>query len=288
MNKNIFPFLAIIMILLYLLSFVIEIKNNSVNFIRTAILNPSKADLLTDFELQQNDNFLKFYKLNGIWFCEKNNISYPTDQNQVNKFINNLKKCIKMYKISYNNDDFVLHFNNNSFISLTFLLSDFEKSKTEILFGPCDFSNTKRIIKIMSSDSYFKTEDIFGSFLSADINFWIDPYIIPASFSEKKEAKEISRVVFVTDVLSKAIESSNDYAVSRLKLLRHGKIFTGNLEELKKTGIIKIEYDYGDGLCIHVFDDGNGGFVLNYQNDLFNYSVCISEWTFLNLNKLFD
>lgn len=80
MNKNIFPFLAIIMILLYLLSFVIEIKNNSVNFIRTAILNPSKADLLTDFELQQNDNFLKFYKLNGIWFCEKNNISYPTDQ----------------------------------------------------------------------------------------------------------------------------------------------------------------------------------------------------------------
>ena len=162
------------------------------------------------------------------------------------------------------------------------------KSKTEILFGPCDFSNTKRIIKIMSSDSYFKTEDIFGSFLSADINFWIDPYIIPASFSEKKEDKEISRVVFVTDVLSKAIESSNDYAVSRLKLLRHGKTFTGNLEELKKIGIIKIEYDYGDGLCIHVFDDGNGGFVLSYQNDLFNYSVCISEWTFLNLNKLFD
>ena len=63
MNKNIFPFLAIIMILLYLLSFVIEIKNNSVNFIRTAILNPSKVDLLTDFELRQNDNFLKFYKI---------------------------------------------------------------------------------------------------------------------------------------------------------------------------------------------------------------------------------
>ena len=60
MNKIFFPFLAIIMILLYLLSFVIEIKNNSVNFITTAILNPSKADLLTDFELQQNENFLKF------------------------------------------------------------------------------------------------------------------------------------------------------------------------------------------------------------------------------------
>ena len=129
MNKNIFPFLAIIMILLYLLSFVIEIKNNSVNFIRTAILNPSKADLLTDFELQQNENFLKFYKLNGIWFCEKNNISYPADQNQVNKFINNLKKCIKMYKISYSNDDFILPFNINSFVSLTYLLSDVEKSK---------------------------------------------------------------------------------------------------------------------------------------------------------------
>ena len=104
----------------------------------------------------------------------------------------------------------------------------------------------------------------------------------------KNEATQKLKEEFGSSVLSKAIESSNDYAVSRLKLLRHGKIFTGNLEELKKTGIIKIEYDYGDGLCIHVFDDGNGGFVLNYQNDLFNYSVCISEWTFLNLIKLFD
>lgn len=293
MSKNVFSVLAGLMIFLYLMSFAIELKNNSVTFIKTAIINPSKAELLKDFNIAQNGNSLKFRKENGIWFCVENDVEYPVEQNQVENFIKSLKNIIKMYKIVYNSDYNSLHFAIKSYFSFSYSFQDDTDANTEIFFGPCDFSNTKRIVKIPSLNSYFKTEDVFGNFLSTDLNFWIDPYFIPKSLFQIGEGKntesEISRIIYVTENQSKVLEKNSDpEAMKKMLSLRHGKIFSGNHEELKKIGMIRVESDYAEKLDIHVLEDGKGDFVLNYKNDFFDYSVCVSEWTFSNLSRLFS
>lgn len=287
-NKYFLPSLTIFLIVIYILSFIMERKNNRIPFIKSSFIT-SNIELLDSIEMNDAGKKISFKKKNDLWFAENEEGQFPIEQKQFESFIMILKNIRNMYKYSYTNDNKFIHlFNSSTLFKIDFLFSD--NSFSSLDFGSKDFSGTGILFKHDNDEKkYFKTSDEITNFFNVSSSFWCDPYVVPHSIFASDYSEKISSVRFSTGDASGIIHKENNLdSFTKILSLRHGLFYNGKFESLKKTGILRIDSDYYDSIEILIFELPGEGKVLKYNHsDDFDYAVCISDWTYDNLLSLF-
>ena len=168
-------------------------------------------------------------------------------------------------------------------------------SKNEFLFGNSDFSGLNRFVffkefndsqlnnKILKTD--FNIDELFHT----ETRFWIDPYLIPKSFT--LSPFEIARIevscnsktynIFPGD--KKNLDGTETEIISKLLDLRHGQVL--NAKNKNESVIsLKVELSGGDVFSVLIKPYSKTDYSVEYitdsKNDKYNYSVLISNWTF--------
>lgn len=296
-NKS-FIFL-IILLILYILSFVSEIKRNSPKPVKTALMNKKYEESLSSFNFTSGDTQLYFKKKNGVWFVNTKDIPalyVPADTQKVNSFIKDLTKVISLYKISDKksaNSSF--QFENPNAITLNY-------ENFSIFFGNYDFSQTYRYLTTSSSETVYQINTELDKYLTTSILAWSEPYIISRQFINI--STDTIQSIEIHDLAGKFLKhkpSDDDYkdTVFALMELRNGGVLSDVDEQNLSSDFdrlslsLKIECGDTSEIFINIYKtDYESEYVIKTEyksafdkNDNVIYEK-ISSWTYNRIKEI--
>ncbi|MCR5495495.1 MAG: DUF4340 domain-containing protein [Treponema sp.] len=286
-QKILLEIICIFLIILYGLSFSFNSKDEKLPYVKTAFINPDKISQLKNISIiSSGGENITFVYEDGIWkssnfFADGSKCTFPIIQSQFIKFLDTIKNVRRLYKIVYNNDKNIKHFDTEFTIFYQFT----DGRETSFAIGKKDFSKTMRYIQLNDEkNSIYKTEADFEIYLSSLSSFWYDPYIIPRNLKNSLNEEDLSAILY-TDNYKTLQLSSEKY--SSILQLRHGHLCS-QPEKENYEGKLKIITSGGKELIIDIYTLNEEEKVLSYQIDKsFSYSVKISNWTYKNIRELF-
>lgn len=284
MKDKILFFSAILLAMLFPLSFLLEKKQNSIETYETAFLNPKNENEIEKITLQKIDSTLVLENNNGFFTGGNTEKTYvfPADQKSVKNLVSALKKIRKISKsessgenLNQKNFDFRISYTLKNGIT------------TEILFGKTDITETKRFVKIPGKNEIFKIESDFEPFLTTSADFWVCPEIVWKPGHEIIHADEIQKISLIENGRRKTlVPSSKDFLkkAETLLSLRHGKLCP-EIEFTENPVILEVEFEKNI-FSVKIVPSAED-FVLVYKNESSNYAAEISGWTFSRLKEIF-
>ena len=265
-TKLILYFTLILLVILYLFSFLNFEEKKYNKYVETAFLNSKYLNTIDEITIKKNKDEFSLLKKNNVWIGKKYNNEFPVEQKLVEKSLNNLIKIRKMYKISDNINTYS-SFNLDSSSCFEILCKNSDKIFTQFYVGKSDFSNSKRFV------------------LQLETRFWNDPYIIPQNLYETSE-NVIQKISASTK--SESVSFSNKEVNSsdfKLLELRHGEITSetcNNQTEL----LMNVEYSNGKVLVLKFVPYTQDSYIIFYSDDkTWKYSAFVSSWTY---NRILD
>lgn len=184
-------------------------KKNSVNSIKSALVNPSYSENIEKIIVQSSQEILVLKSEGKWWSCENRGIKTFADKKTVSNFIKNLSKIRNMYKISDSlNGRIGLGLTEGSAQIVTVVGSN-GKILSKLYFGASDSLSSRITVAAEKGKICYETEDDFSAYLKTDVNFWS----IPEIFFAIKNPSNLKL-------------SSAD--LHTLLSLRHGKIYGAN------------------------------------------------------------
>lgn len=284
MKDKILVCAAVVLALIFPLSFLAEKKTNSLKTYETAFLNPKNENQIQKIEIESAGSNILLENRNGFFTGSNPEKTYvfPAEQKTVKNFISALKKVRKISKIE--DSGAILNDKNFSF-KISYTLKD--GSSTSILIGKTDITETKRFIIIPGNSGVFKTESDFEPFLTTSADFWVCPEIV-WNFSEKTESEEIQKISWKKDGKTAVlIPSAKDFLKNAdlILSLRHGKL--APVQDFdKNSDFLEIEFNSGE-FSVRIVPAAED-FILVYKNSGMNYAAEISGWTYGRINEIFS
>lgn len=284
MKDKILVCAAVVLALIFPLSFLAEKKTNSLKTYETAFLNPKNENQIQKIEIESAGSNILLEDRNGFFTGSNPEKTYvfPAEQKTVKNFISALKKVRKISKIE--DSGAILNDKNYSF-KISYTLKN--GSSTSILIGKTDITETKRFIIIPGNSGVFKTESDFEPFLTTSADFWVCPEIV-WNFSEKTESEEIQKISWKKDGKTAVfIPSAKDFLKNAdlILSLRHGKLApVQDFDE--NSDFLEIEFTSGE-FSVRIVP-GAEDFILVYKNSGMNYAAEISGWTYGRINEIFS
>ncbi len=293
MKNKILLFLAVILIVLFPLSFFIEKKANGIKTYETAFLNPKNTESILKISIFDKESKIELSLQNDIWsgtFLENDSSEktvFLAEQQTVKNFIKNLSSVRKLYVSSENQK--ILN-NSNWIFKVSYELKD--GKITEILFGKNDISKTKRFLKLPEKKEIYKTEANFESFLTTNPDFWIYPDFVPLVNGKKLEVQNIQKLSFVHNrKRTTLIPSTEDFSkkAETLLSLRHGKLSSSAFSKIQ-SDTLEIEADENKTIYIKIQpkDESKEDFLVQYEFNENYYVTEISAWTYNRILEIFD
>lgn len=277
---------AVASILLFIFSLFDSIIFSGEKSTKTAFLNPSAKDRVVSLALFDNGVITELFFENSVWKGKCGNMIFPVEQKQAEAFIDSLSKIRKVtesssFKKNQKNETFLISYSDDS------------GKTTTIHFGKEDFSGTQRYYWLETNEKLFRTQNDFDRFLQSDPRIWYDPYLIPKNIAPNDLENELlSATLFINEKQEILKDSDSKEKLNKLSELRHGQLFFGNTESLKKAG--KLTAVKADKTLVNLDfydlqDDESSGKILVYSiKGAWNYTVQISEWTFKTICSLFN
>ena len=288
MKKFILPLAAFFLILFYALSFVDFSKQGEKKF-------SFSSSEISEIEISRGKSSLTIFNSSGVFKGVSDYIIFPVETNIIEKVLEKLSQKRTATEIydSEKKEKSVFGIDENLSYCVKILNSD--GSKNEFLFGNSDFSGLNRFVffkefndsqlnnKILKTD--FNIDELFHT----ETRFWIDPYLIPKSFTQSPF--EIARIevscnsktynIFPGD--KKNLDGTETEIISKLLDLRHGQVL--NAKNKNESVIsLKVELSGGDVFSVLIKPYSKTDYSVEYitdsKNDKYNYSVLISNWTF--------
>lgn len=172
--------LSILLLILYLLSFLSDMKKNKQKPVKTALVNKKYETTLSDFNFQTDNSNLFFKKIDDVWFINQSDDEnfLPADSKKVQNFIQELIKVVNLYKISDNFDK------SNPFFFDSKDTFTINYDKFSIFFGNYDYSQSFRYVATNSSSTIYQIESKLDKYLTTSLLAWSEPYIISRQFIE--------------------------------------------------------------------------------------------------------
>lgn len=284
MKDKILVCAAVILALIFPLSFLAEKKTNSLKTYETAFLNPKNENQIQKIEIESAGSNILLENRNGFFTGSNPDKTYvfPAEQKTVKNFISALKKVRKISKIE--DSGAILNDKSYSF-KISYMLKD--GSSTSILIGKTDITETKRFIIIPGNSGVFKTESDFEPFLTTSADFWVCPEIV-WNFSEKTEAEEIQKISWKKNGKNAVlIPSAKDFLKNAdlILSLRHGKLApVHDFDE--NSDFLEIEFTSGE-FSVRIVPAAED-YILVYKNSGMNYAAEISGWTYGRISEIFS
>ena len=284
MKDKILVCAAVILALIFPLSFLAEKKTNSLKTYETAFLNPKNENQIQKIEIESAGSNILLENRNGFFTGSNPDKTYvfPAEQKTVKNFISALKKVRKISKIE--DSGAILNDKSYSF-KISYMLKD--GSSTSILIGKTDITETKRFIIIPGNSGVFKTESDFEPFLTTSADFWVCPEIV-WNFSEKTEAEEIQKISWKKNGKNAVlIPSAKDFLKNAdlILSLRHGKLApVHDFDE--NSDFLEIEFTSGE-FSVRIVPAAED-YILVYKNSGMNYAAEISGWTYGRITEIFS
>lgn len=221
----------IILLCLYLLSFVTGLKRNSPKSVKTALMNAKYEQTLSSFDFQTGETQLYFQKKGDIWYVnntEEVQTFIPADSQKVNLLLKDLTKVISLYKISDKNDSNpAFQFNNSNAFTINY-------ENYSICFGNYDFSQTYRYLTTSSSDTVYQISTELDKYLTTSVLAWSEPYILSRQFiNVSPETIQSISVSDVNGVYKKHRPGDENYKDNVFSFM-----------ELRNGGIVSDFYEY--------------------------------------------
>lgn len=294
MKKFILPALAFFLILFYALSFVDFSKQNEKKF-------SFSSKEISEIEIVRGKSSLTIFDSSGVFKGVSDYIIFPVEtkiiENVLEKF-SSKRTATEIYD-SEKNEKSVFGIDENLSYYIKILNSD--GTRNEFLFGNSDFSGLNRFVffkefndkslekKILKTD--FNIDEIFHT----EIRFWIDPYLIPKSFTpssfeiERLEVSYNSKTYNIFPGKKKNLNGTETEIISKLSDLRHGQVL--NAKNNNNCVIsFKVELSGGEIFSVLIKPYSKTDYSVEYitgeKNDDYNYSVLISNWTFETVLQL--
>lgn len=294
MKKFILPALAFFLILFYALSFVDFSKQNEKKF-------SFSSKEISEIEIVRGKSSLTIFDSSGVFKGVSDYIIFPVEtkiiENVFEKF-SSKRTATEIYD-SEKNEKSVFGIDENLSYCIKILNSD--GTRNEFLFGNSDFSGLNRFVffkefndkslekKILKTD--FNIDEIFHT----EIRFWIDPYLIPKSFTpspfeiERLEVSYNSKTYNIFPGKKKNLNGTETEIISKLSDLRHGQVL--NAKNNNNCVIsFKVELSGGEIFSVLIKPYSKTDYSVEYitgkKNDDYNYSVLISNWTFETVLQL--
>lgn len=284
MKDKILVCAAVILALIFPLSFLAEKKTNSLKTYETAFLNPKNENQIQKIEIESAGSNILLENRNGFFTGSNPDKTYvfPAEQKTVKNFISALKKVRKISKIE--DSGAILNDKSYSF-KISYTLKD--GSSTSILIGKTDITETKRFIIIPVNSGVFKTESDFEPFLTTSADFWVCPEIV-WNFSEKTESEEIQKISWKRNGKNTVfIPSAKDFLKNAdlILSLRHGKLApVHDFDE--NSDFLEIEFTSGE-FSVRIVPAAED-YILVYKNSGMNYAAEISGWTYGRISEIFS
>lgn len=184
-------------------------KKNSVNSIKSALVNPSYNENIEKIIIQSPQKILVLKSEGKWWSCESRGIKIFADKKIVSNFTKNLTKIRNMYEISDStNGRLELGLIEGSAQIVT-VVGPNGKILSKLYFGASDSLSSRITVAAEKGKICYETEDDFSVCLKNDANFW-----------------SIPEIFFAIKNPSNLRLSSAD--LHTLLSLRHGKIYGEN------------------------------------------------------------
>jgi len=173
------------------------------------------------------------------WEGKDNNIVFPVDSDLVKRFIQLLIKTRNLYTVSYSSKkEKLFNVDEQSAILIQYKINGI--LSTKIYFGKKSIDQSRQYFRTDRTISIYEISDDLDPYLTNEIEYWCDPYLIPQNIYGKTELDDIQRIAVITKegnikTYLSGSELFNETA-ERLLELRHGKIIqlqTCIKEELK-------------------------------------------------------
>ncbi len=268
----------IVLFLILALTFIPFAKNKRVA-LTSAALNPKYTEEVSQITIEvpslNESESVSLKKYGSIWIGSdsKTNCVWPCDSSSVKNLLFVLSKTVKMYKKSEKSASWEsLGVDEESAKKITLAASD-GTVFSKLYYGSEDGILKRICLRSHGQDKTFETENAVSTYLTADAQFWADPYIFPQAVTE----------------LSKE-ESEN--------FLRRGQIISfippdGSTPSHTLTKIFENEAD----ITLKFYDNGNNSYSVTTKINSspftssaehegiskLNYSFSISSWTYEKL-----
>ena len=296
-NNKILIIAAIILTLLYILSFTRTFSQDKRKLVKSALVNNKYSSKISSFQIISGNNSInlnkKISKNKEIWFIQNqdNENILPADSKIVENFIQKLCEVQDMYKISAkinkNNSYGILE--DNAFH--IFYKTDDNQEQNEIIFGNHDFTKTMRYIMSGKNTTVYQISNNLDSFLNTNLQYWCEPYIISKIYDITPET--IQKIKVVENEISKIItkESSKNQnkdfvsLTSRMLELRHGGPVIGgqvNIAQIQEQkSQMQLQIENGDKTNIKLlFYPYEEDYCVNCIYPEFSTLLKISKWTY--------
>ena len=254
MKKFILPLAAFFLILFYALSFVDFSKQGEKKF-------SFSSSEISEIEISRGKSSLTIFNSSGVFKGVSDYIIFPVETNIIENVLEKLSQKRTATEIydSEKKEKSVFGIDENLSYCVKILNSD--GSKNEFLFGNSDFSGLNRFVffkefndsqldnKILKTD--FNIDELFHT----ETRFWIDPYLIPKSFT--LSPFEIARIevscnsktynIFPGD--KKNLDGTETEIISKLLDLRHGQVLNA---KNKNESVISLKVELSGGYIFSV------------------------------------
>lgn len=216
----------IVLVLIYILSF-ISLKNSSKhNTVTTALLNPKYE--ISEVNIYHKDyGNLSLHNYADFWGAEFYNnqdyIYFAADSKQVNDFIKKAQQIVDLDKITQSKKDiFSLYDLTDNAVTVSFYDGD-KNCVSKIYFGALNKTMDKIFLRTDKNMSVYAMDSKIIDYLDPSIKNWTEQNLIPQGISHNLEYSKIQNFTYTENSLTK---KAGDKAKEKITALRFSEILT--------------------------------------------------------------